>query len=194
MSLKELAATDNDAQKELKAKVLDLERVMMAMPEHQIRIKTTHRFAPGIYTREIFIPKDTTIVGKIQKTEYLSIVSMGCLSVLTEDGMKMLPASTVVRSYPGIKRAAYAHEDTVWITVHQNPTNERDIDKIEEILFAETFDDVPSIERSPTEPDLITWQGISEEKPSEARKSYQPLTLMESNAQSNKEDQPLCLE
>jgi hypothetical protein len=51
-----------------------------------------------------------------------------------------LEASTVIKSKPGIKRVGYAHEDTVWITVH--PTDETDLDKLEENLIAKSFDEV----------------------------------------------------
>jgi hypothetical protein len=127
---------------EMRGKILALEAAMMAMPEHQIQIKTTHHFAPGVYMREIFIPKGTTLTGKIHKTEHMNILSQGELSVWTEDGVKRLTASTVIKSSPGTKRVGFAHEDSVWITVHPNVTEERDTDKIEEMLIAKTFDEV----------------------------------------------------
>lgn len=127
---------------EMRASILKIEAVMMAMTDHQIEIKTTHHFAPGVYMREIFIPKGATLTGKIHKTEHLNILSQGDLSVWTENGMKRLKASTVVKSLPGIKRVGHAHEDSVWITVHPNATKETDVDKIEEMLIAKSFDEV----------------------------------------------------
>lgn len=126
---------------EMRSKIVALEAAMLEMKEHQIEIKTTHHFAPGVYMREIFIPKGTTLTGKIHKTEHLNILSQGELSVWTEDGVKRLRASTVVKSQPGIKRVGFAHEDSVWITVHHNPTEEKDTDKIEEMLIAKTFEE-----------------------------------------------------
>jgi len=163
MSLNELATTQNGAQSELRGKIIQLERVMNSMPDRQVQIKTTHRFAPDVYIRELFIPKNTTLVGKIQKTEYLNVISSGLISVMTEDGLKKVGAPTVIRSFPGLKRAGYAHEDTVWITVHANPANERDIDKLEEMLFSETFDGVPQSGSRQPDPDVITWQGRSKD-------------------------------
>ena len=127
---------------EMRTKILSIEAAMMAMPEHQIEIKTTHHFAPGIYMREIFIPKGTCLTGKIHKTEHLNILSQGELSVMTEDGIKKIKASTVIKSQPGIKRVGFAHEDSVWITVHPNVENEKDVDRIEEMLIAKSFDEV----------------------------------------------------
>jgi hypothetical protein len=91
--------------------------------------------------REIFIPKGTTLTGKIHKTEHLNILSQGELSVWTEDGVKRLTASTVIKSQPGIKRVGFAHEDCVWITVHHNLDESRDVDLIEERLIAKTFEE-----------------------------------------------------
>lgn len=124
----------------MRCSIMKLESVMKEMTDQQVEIKTTHHFAPGVYMREIFIPKGTTLIGKIHKTEHLNILSQGELTVWTEDGMKRLKASTVIKSKPGIKRAGYAHEDSIWITVH--PTEETDLEKLEEKLIAKSFDEV----------------------------------------------------
>lgn len=135
---------DGKTQAEMRAEILRLEQVMFSMTEQQIELKVTHHFAPGVYMREIFIPKGTTLTGKIHKTEHLNILSEGDLSVMTEDGVKRLTASKIIKSAPGIKRVGFAHEDSVWITVHHNPDDCVDTDKIEERLIAKSFAEVPS--------------------------------------------------
>ena len=142
--------SEQKSPEEMRASILQLEAAMLAMPEHQIQIQVTHHFSPGIYMREIFIPKGATLTGKIHKTEHLNILSRGDLSVWTEDGVKRLTASTVVKSQPGIKRVGYAHEDSVWITVHPNVDESRDVDLIEERLIAKTFAEVPGFADSKT--------------------------------------------
>jgi quercetin dioxygenase-like cupin family protein len=129
---------------QMRASILRLEAAMLATPGHLLApdFKTTHHFTPGIYMRELFIPKGTTLIGKIHKHEHLNILSQGDITVWTDDGMKRLTASTVIKSQPGIKRVGHAHEDSVWITVHLNPTDERDVDLIEEMLTAKTFEEV----------------------------------------------------
>lgn len=139
-----LSLMQTDVQKtpeEMRASILKLEATMMAMTNAHIEIKTTHHFAPGVYMREVLIPKGACVTGKIHKTEHMNILSQGELSVMTEDGIKRLKASTVIKSKPGIKRVGYAHEDSVWITVH--PTEETDLDKLEELLIAKNFTEVP---------------------------------------------------
>lgn len=135
-------------QQQNREKILEIEAKMMAMPEHQIEFECRHHFSPGIYMRELLIPKGATLTGKIHKTEHLNILSQGILIVQTEDGMKRLEASTVIHSKPGIKRVGHALEDSVWITVHHNPDNLRDVPKIEERLVVDTFDQFLEFQQS----------------------------------------------
>lgn len=129
--------------REMRTLIIALEESMKLLPDYMTadKFKTTHHFSPGIYMRELFIPKDMIVTGRIHKYGHLNILSQGKITVWTEDGMKRLDASTTMLSKPGIKRVGYSHEDTVWITVHNNPGEERDLKKIEERLFADTFDD-----------------------------------------------------
>jgi hypothetical protein len=124
--------------------IMGLEAAMQSMPGyvHGKDFDTTHHFGPGVYMREALIPKGMVVTGRIHKTEHLNILSQGKITVWTENGMRTLTASTVLRSLPGIKRVGYAHEDSVWITVHPNVSEERDIEKIEGILLAKTFDEI----------------------------------------------------
>lgn len=53
--------------------------------------------------------------------------------------MRTLKAPAAIQSNPGIKRVGYAHEETVWMTVHPNPSDDREIARVEERLFSDTF-------------------------------------------------------
>jgi quercetin dioxygenase-like cupin family protein len=100
----------------------------------QVEMPPVHRFADGMYAREITIPADTLMTGKVHKAEHVSIMLSGDMTVLTEAGMQRIKGPKVFISPPGTKRVGYAHSETVWITVHTNPHNERDIDLIESVL------------------------------------------------------------
>jgi len=119
--------------------IIKLEQVMMAMPERRIHIEPKHYFAPGIYMREIFIPKGVTLTGKIHKTEHMCVLSQGKVRVWNGDGTKTLIASSVVPSSPGVKRAIHAIEDSVWINVHHNPENIRDLEQIEKYYVSNSL-------------------------------------------------------
>lgn len=95
-----------------------------------------HYFSEGVYAREMFIPKGTVVTGKIHKYTNLNIMSQGDLSVLTESGIVRVKAPFTIVSPPGTRRVAYAHEDTIWTTVHG--CNETDIEEIERIFIAQT--------------------------------------------------------
>lgn len=135
---------------EMRGKIMELEGAIQALPlEQQLHIEPTHRWVPGIYMREIRIPKGTLLTGAIHKTEHLCILSEGDVSVYTEGGVKRLKASAVIHSLPGIKRALYAHEDSIWINVHHNPDNLRDLDAIDRFYTADTFEEaLPGIKRA----------------------------------------------
>lgn len=124
---------------EMRDKIVALESEILKLP--QAEWKTSHHFMPGVYLREVFIPKDVVVTGAIHKKAHLNILSQGEISVWTEDGMKRLKAPCVIPSQPGIKRAGYAHEDTVWITVCHNPSNESDIEKLEDLFTANSFEE-----------------------------------------------------
>lgn len=111
---------------------------MMRQVEDQVEIKPVHRFADGLYAREIFIPKGTLLTGKIHKREHLNIVALGEISVLTEAGPQRIKAPFTMVSLPGTKRVGYAHEDTVWITVHA--TDETRVELVEDELVVDTYD------------------------------------------------------
>lgn len=128
----------------LRQKILLLENEMRK--QEQVVIEPVHYIAEGLYAREIFIPKDTLLTGKIHKFEHLNIISKGDISVMTEEGMKRIKAPATIISKPGIKRIGYAHEDTVWTTIHA--CTETDIDKIEALLVVDTFEEFNLLEDS----------------------------------------------
>lgn len=124
-----------------RGKILALEDAMRQMP--QVEIPPVHYFSKGLYAREIFIPKGTLLTGKIHKTEHLNIISKGDISVVTEEGTKRIQAPFTMVAKPGTKRVGYAHEDTVWTTIHA--TEETDLEKIEHELIAPTFEDFEAL-------------------------------------------------
>lgn len=129
----------NESNAEMRGKILALEAALLAMPQLEIPIK--HYFAPGLYLREMTMPKDAVITGKIHKTEHYCILAKGDVTLVTEGGRERIKAPHVVHSMPGAKRAIHSHEETVWINVHHNPTNERDLEKIDEIFVSNSFEE-----------------------------------------------------
>lgn len=125
---------------ELRKSVLQLEAAMNAMADHHVVIEPKHYFAPGIYMREISIPAGTVLTGKIHRTEHMCVVTKGFIRVVTDDGVKDLECGKVIKSMPGAKRCLVAMEDSIWLNVHHNPTNETELEKIEELYVVDTFE------------------------------------------------------
>lgn len=123
---------------ERRGKIIALEAAILSMPQIEIPIK--HYFAPGLYLREMTMPRDSVVTGKIHKTEHLCILAKGRVTVVTEEGKKEYGAPSVIHSTPGTKRALHAIDEVVWINCHHNPTDERDESKIEETFVTDTYE------------------------------------------------------
>lgn len=118
----------------------------LAKQYEQVDCPLVHRFAPGIYAREIFVPKDTIVVTKIHKQDHFTFVMEGECSVFCDGELKRIKAPYMLKTLKGTKRAVYVHEDTRWITVHHNPDDITDLEKIEDFVIAKNFDEIEAIE------------------------------------------------
>ena len=98
-----------------------------------------HDFSDDMYVREIFIPKGTVVIGKIHKHKHPNFLMKGTVKVVTEKGTETLEAPLSMISDAGTKRALHAVTDLVWVTVHSNPTNTRDMVKLEEEIIAPNY-------------------------------------------------------
>jgi hypothetical protein len=78
-----------------------------------------HRFTPGLYIREIFMPAGSLLTSKIHNTEHPFVISRGVVSVWSkETGAVTLRAPYTGITTPGTRRVLFVHEDTVWTTFH----------------------------------------------------------------------------
>jgi len=100
-----------------------------------------HSFSDGIYVREITIPKDTILTGKIHKHEHPNFLLKGKVMVITENGEEILEGPCSMISPAGTKRGLYSLTEIVWTTVHLNPTNTQDLDELEELIIAPSYDE-----------------------------------------------------
>jgi len=129
-----------------------LEAEMAKLPQVEQPVK--HHFANGLYGREIFNPADSIIVTKEHKAENISFLLSGTMSVITEDGMKILTGPMVFVTKPGTKRVIYSQTDCLFATVHPNPSNSDNLNVLEAGIIAGGFDEVgattlPTLEAAP---------------------------------------------
>lgn len=108
-----------------------LQAELIKMP--QAELITRHYFADGMYCRELWRPAGCLIVGKVHKKEHFYIIVQGEVTI-TQEGMipQRIKAPKVIVSPVGTKRAVFAHEDSVCVTVHR--TESRDLEEIEDDL------------------------------------------------------------
>ena len=117
-----------------------VDRMIVAVGElPPVEMPIVHRFTPGLYIRQIFMPKGTLAVSKLHKTEHPYVISQGRVSVWMPGGdgeVNYLSAPHTGVTKPGTRRVLYVHEDTLWTTFH--PTTETDLGRLEALLVEET--------------------------------------------------------
>jgi hypothetical protein len=105
--------------------------VLSQFPQTEMPLK--HHFAPGVYLREISMPADTVVIGRIHKTEHFNILVKGACLIVHDDGRREeLRAPQVFVSKAGVQKVLYIIEDMIWMTAHV--TSETDVEKLEEML------------------------------------------------------------
>lgn len=139
-------------------KIEQLESLMMQ--HEQVEVDAKHRFVNGMYAREILIPKDTLLTGRVHKKDYIDIMIYGDITVATKNGTKRLTGYNVLDGNAGRKRAGYAHEDTLWITVHRTDHVNPD-----DILDQLTFFSLGEYKRYRIESDKNDYKALVESLP-----------------------------
>ena len=99
-------------------------------------IPVRHFFTPGLYAREVTMPKGLVLTSKIHKTEHPYVVSRGRCAVLIEGTRwEMVRAPHFGVTLPGTRRLLAILDETVWTTFH--PTDKTDLAEIERDLIVE---------------------------------------------------------
>lgn len=97
---------------------------MLKLPQASYRLKTY--FAPGVYVREIWMPRGALIVGAEHLTEHFNIVASGQALVVMGERIERMVAPYCVVSKRSVRKVLLILEDCVWYTIHANPDNETD--------------------------------------------------------------------
>ena len=108
-----------------------------------------HRFVPGMYCREIFMPAGAVMTTMIHRYEHFAFILSGKARVVSEDnGDEVIEAPAVVVTKAGTKRVLHILEDMRWATVHLTEGNgavetkdEQDLQEIEKTVVAATFEE-----------------------------------------------------
>lgn len=123
----------------LREKILWAQDKLSDLPQADLPL--SHYFAPGIYMREMFIPKGCLVIGKIHAHQHPVMLVKGTACYLTEfDGINTITGLMTMVSLPGTKRMLYTLTDTVWMTVHHNPDDLRDPESLESLIIVPNYE------------------------------------------------------
>lgn len=101
-------------------------------------IPITHEFTDGVYIRKMTMPAGELVVGAIHNHLHLWFLMKGRVLISNngEEIEHIAPCYTL--SEPGSKRLIYAVEDSIFVNIHKNPSNTRDVNKLEEEIVSMT--------------------------------------------------------
>ena len=127
--------------------ITELEYYVKSMPDSfgKDPFPLKHSFAEGVYIRELFIPKGNICIGALHKDSYTNIILYGDMSIITDEGFKRITGASTVISPPMTKRFGYSHADTMWVTVHPNPTNSTNIEELEAEIHLKSYEGFESL-------------------------------------------------
>jgi hypothetical protein len=139
-------STTGTAHVDSRAAIMRLEQAMRER-EHlfPVECEWRHFFAPGIYMREITMPKGALMTGRVHKHEHLSMITRGKVAAQTQDGIVVIEVRPgdhpyVFISPAGLKRALVVIEECTWAVIHQNPSNTQNLVALEAELTADSFE------------------------------------------------------
>lgn len=117
--------------------IFKLEECLMALAQASMPLE--HYFCDGLYARKLTIPMHCCLTGAIHKRANIALLAQGDMTIVTEDGVKRITGPYVIVSREGIKRAGFAHEECVFITVHS--CKSQTVAEVEEELFTNRYAD-----------------------------------------------------
>lgn len=95
----------------------------------------THVFAPGIYIREMEIPKGTLFLGREHLQGHWVQLLEGSVTLLTPAGRQLVNAPAQIHTWPGYYMVVYTEEKIKCRSLHPNITELRDIKALEDLYF-----------------------------------------------------------
>ena len=117
------------------SKIQLLEQAMLQ--EEQVDCPVTHKFGPGIYIREVFLPAGAYVVGHHHNDEHLNIMLTGRLKFFGKDGKwEELKAPQTFTS-PAGRKVAFVYEDTIWQNIYA--TDKKDGEEIENEILTKSI-------------------------------------------------------
>jgi hypothetical protein len=102
----------------------------------QAECQLTHKFEQGLYIRELRMPAGTLLIGRVHRYGHVCQLLEGDLILIHCKGVREgFKAPSQILTEPGYQMVVYAATDALARTVHPNPREERDIQRLEDDIF-----------------------------------------------------------
>tara|TARA_R100000951_G_scaffold19016_2_gene15751 strand:- start:5161 stop:5649 length:489 start_codon:yes stop_codon:yes gene_type:complete len=98
-----------------------------------------NEFSDQLYMRKMYMPKECVVISAMHHTEHFWFLLKGRILVTTESEKIEHIAPCYEKSLKGAKRLILSLEDSLFINVHKNPTNTRDMKEVEKSLYSITM-------------------------------------------------------
>jgi len=100
-----------------------------------------NEFSDQLYMRKMYMPKECVVISAMHHTEHFWFLLKGRILVTTDGEQIEHIAPCYEKSMKGAKRLILSLEDSLFINVHKNPTNTRDMKEVEESLYSITIEE-----------------------------------------------------
>ena len=103
--------------------------------------KIENEFSDQLYMRKMYMPKESMVVSAMHHTEHFWFLLKGEIIVNTQGEEIEHIAPCYEKSLKGAKRLILALKDSLFINIHKNPTNTKDMEEIEKSLYSITIEE-----------------------------------------------------
>ena len=100
-----------------------------------------NEFSDQLYMRKMYMPKECVVISAMHHTEHFWFLLKGRILVTTDGEQIEHIAPCYEKSMKGAKRLILSLEDSLFINVHKNPTNTKNMKEVEESLYSITIEE-----------------------------------------------------
>jgi hypothetical protein len=101
----------------------------------------THNFSDGLYMRQMTMKAGSMVISAMHHTNHFWFLLSGKVDVIADEENVEHTAPCWSYSLKGTKRLIKCIEDCVWVNIIANPTDTRNMGKIEKSFFSITLEE-----------------------------------------------------
>lgn len=101
-------------------------------------IPIQHSFADQIYIRQMDMKAGQIVIGAVHNHLHVWFLLTGKVSIIEDNEAVEHIAPCYTISKPGAQRIIYAQEDSIFVNIHKNPENIKNIEELEKEIVSIT--------------------------------------------------------